>query len=194
MNISENLIVNLSDLQRISILLAGSDNNKSVKGRLWFQKEIFLIVNNIEHLKHYADFEADYMGPYSESLEEELIQLELDGILKTDNYKIYLTEYGMKISKILSEKIKDKELLNIIFDLKKLLNDLSEDELLAFIYISFPDFTVESTKYEKLKPKLKNIAFRLYKKGKISVGKASEISGLPISNILLKEKQVGNSF
>lgn len=189
MDFNENVINNLSDLQKIAILLAASNDNEPIKGRLWFQKEIFLIINNLESLKQYADYEADYMGPYSESLEEELIQLELEGILETNNYRISLTDIGEEISKILGRKIRQKEILDMISNFKELLNDLSEDELLAFIYTSFPELSVESTKYEKLKPKLRKIAIRLYKKGKISIGKASEISGLP-TNKLLKEVRI----
>lgn len=191
MNLTKNISENLTDLQKIIILLISSNQNEPIRGRLWLQKEIFLISNNIKPLKEYADFEADYMGPYSEILEEEESQLELDGILETKNYRIELSDLGKELSKTLIKNIRNKEILNIISDFKNLLNDLPEDEMLAFIYMSFPDMKQESTKYEQLKHKLKNLAIRLYKKNKISIGKASEISGIPISEFMDELKTVG---
>lgn len=185
------ILKTLTDLQRIVILLANSNNREPIKGRLWLQKEVYLISNNIDQIKEHADYEGDYMGAYSETLEEELIQLEIDGILETKNYRILLTNVGEELANVLEEKIENKEILNIISDFKDLLNDMSQQELLAFIYTSFPDMTKESTVYEKLKPKLVNIAIQLYKKGKISIGKASEIAGISIAELNEKIKSTG---
>ncbi len=53
-----------------------------------------------------------------------------------------------------------------LVDSKKFLNDLSRDELLGYIYQVFPDTSGESVAFEKIKPRLKNIALNLLKKEK----------------------------
>jgi len=75
--------------------------------------------------------------------------------------------------------------------IKSELNDLTEDELLGFIYFTFPEMTIESVKFEKIKPKRMNIALSLYAKSKISLGKALEIAGMNIDTFIKEAKLKG---
>ena len=169
-------INHLSTTQRYIILLLRANDNRSIKGKLWLQKIMFLISQNIEELEEDADFEEDLMGPYSETIAEEFNQLIFEKIINI-RYPHNLSLHGTNIAEILINEISEEE-REIIEDMKNFVNDLTDDDLLGFIYFSYPNFTEESIKYEKIKEKRVDIALSLYEKNKTSLGKASIISGL----------------
>lgn len=190
MDIKDRILENLTETQRYILLLLSSNNYEPIKGKLWFQKELFLLSKNSDELAEQTDFEADFMGPYSESAEEELEQLEFAKIIEKEGNKLKLTALGQEITRIL-EKNSSGEEKETIADFKEVLNDLTEDELLGFIYFTFPDMIKESIKIEKIKPKRKNIALSLYSKSKISLGKALEIAGMNIDTFIKEAKSKG---
>jgi predicted HTH domain antitoxin len=183
MNFIEKIIKHLSELQKISILLLASNNFEPIKGKLWFQKEMYLLSKNINLLEEESDFEPDLLGPNSETLDEELEELEDIKIVKEDENKRILTTLGQEIAKILISKT-DKESLKIISDMKNFFNDMTKDEILGYVYFSFPEMTEESIEYKNILAKRKEIAISLFKKRKVSLGKASEIAGLPIEDFM----------
>lgn len=189
MNFEEKILRTLTDIQSIIILLANA-GNIPIKGRTWLQKEMFLLAERIEQIREDASYEADLMGPYSDVIEEELTQLENLGIVSIDDNKISITQSGKQIAKIL-EKKEPVEVLQYIKDYKEFLNDLSQDELLCFVYSSRPDMTEESVKYEKLKPKMEKVLLDLVMKEKISKSRAAELLNKDLEYIIdkLKDKQ-----
>ena len=189
MNFEEKVLRTLTDIQSIIILLANA-GNIPIKGKTWLQKEMFLLAERVEKVREDASYEADLMGPYSDVIEEELTQLEKIGIVSIDDNKISITYRGKKIARIL-EKKEAVEVLQYIKDYKEFLNDLSQDELLCFVYSSRPDMTKESVKYEKLKPKMEKVLLNLVIKEKISKSRAAELLNKDVEYILdkLKDKQ-----
>lgn len=179
----------LSDIQKVSILLLGSNLCEQVRGKLWYQKELFLIAKNIPQLEEETDFEEDFLGPYSEIADSELEQLKIENIVEPK--KLKLTTFGKKISNVLSSK-SSKNLLQLISDIKSFANNLSNDELLGFIYFSYPTFTTESLEFDRIKKNRLPISISLFEKGKISLGKAAEIAGISQEEMikLLKEKGI----
>ena len=123
------------------------------------------------------------------NVDEELEQLLLNDLVEVEQNKIKLTKIGEEVAKKIVQNL-DPSSLKIIAELKEFLNDLSQDELLAFIYFSYPDMVEESIKYEQILPKRKEIALRVYKKEKVSLEKAAEIAGLSIEAFrdLLKDE------
>ena len=190
MDIKKRILENLTETQKYTLLLLSANNYEPVKGKLWFQKELFLLAKNSDELAEQADFEADFMGPYSESAEEELEQLEFAKVVENEGNKLKLTGLGRDIAEILEKNTSDEE-KEMIEDFKSELNDLTEDELLGFIYFTFPEMTTESVKFEKIKPKRMNIALSLYAKSKISLGKALEIAGMNIDTFIKEAKLKG---
>ena len=190
MDIKKRILENLTETQKYTLLLLSANNYEPVKGKLWFQKELFLLAKNIDELAEQTDFEADFMGPYSESADEGLEQLEFAKVVENEGNKLKLTGLGRDIAEIL-EKNNSEEEKEMIEDFKSELNDLTEDELLGFIYFTFPDMTSESVKIEKIKPKRKNIALSLYAKSKISIGKALEIAGMNLDTFIIEAKLKG---
>ena len=189
MNFEEKVLRTLTDIQSMIILLANA-GNIPIKGRTWLQKEMFLLAERIEKIREDTSYEPDLMGPYSDVLEEELVQLENLGIISIDDNKISITSSGKQIAKIL-EKKESAEVLQYINDYKEFLNDLSQDELLCFVYSARPDMTKESVKYEKLKPKMEKVLLNLVIKEKISKSRAAELLNKDLEYILdkLKSKQ-----
>lgn len=190
MDIKKRIFENLTETQKYTLLLLSANNFEPIKGKLWYQKELFLLSKNNEELAEDADFEPDFMGPYSEIADEELEQLESARVVGKEGNKLKLTGLGQKIAKIIGENatVEEKEMIE---DFKNVLNDLTEDELLGFIYFTFPEMTEESIKIRKIYPKRKNIALNLYAKSKISFGKALEISDISIDDFIKEAKLRG---
>lgn len=183
----------LTNLQKVSILLLAAKDFEPIKGKLWFQKELFLLSKNSQNLEKEANFEADFMGPYSESADVSLEQLMLSGIAEKEENSnaIRLTPLGRAISKQIQKSV-NQEKIELFDDFKNFLNNLSQEELLGFIYFSYPEMKLESLKFEGILPKRKFIALSLFKKHKISLEKASEIAGISVEKFIqfLRERKI----
>lgn len=174
------------------MLLLREKNFEAVKGKLWLQKEMFIILSNLDKLKNFLDFEPYFFGPHSESVDVALEQLEKSGLVRFEGNKISLTHEGEGLANVLASKA-SSENIELVREIKELLNDLSKDELLAFVYFTFPEMTKESLEIENIKRRRKKLALKLYRKGKISLAKAAEISGLSIEEFMsiLRKEQIG---
>jgi len=182
-------VEHLSITQKVAILLLSAKSFQPIKGKLWFQKEFFLVAENLSQLQEETDFEEDLLGPYSEIVDEELEQLRLEGIV--EKRKLQLTPLGREIAKSLQSKVSNN-FLQLVSDIKSFLNDLTEDELLGFIYFSYPYMTTESIRYKQIEENRQQIAISLYRKGKVSLGKASQIAGISQEDFIekLREKRI----
>jgi uncharacterized protein YwgA len=184
---SQDLIDSLSDLDKIALLLLHANNDSPVRDELFYQKEFFLISDYMLDIKDEADFAPDSLGPYSEAAEVSLNNLRSYKLVDRVNEGFKLTEKGQKISEMVEREVSSKY-KEAIFDFKKLLNDLTKDELLAFIYFSFPDFTNESIIRQGVIRKREPTIMSLYKKNKISLARAASLAGLCIEDFLDKMK------
>lgn len=170
--------------QKYAILLVGANNNEPITGKVWFQKELFLVSQNISRLEDEAEFEGSLMGPYSENADAELEQLRIEGVVEL-NGKIRLTVTGQEVAKKLETRA-SKETREVISEMKSFLNDMSEDELLGFIYFSYQNMVIESIKLEEITRKRGEIAISLYRKRKVSLGRAALIAGLSQEDFIEK--------
>jgi predicted HTH domain antitoxin len=186
---SDNIENYLTLTQKYATLLVGANKNEPITGKVWFQKELFLVSQNIPRLEDETEFEGSLMGPYSENADAELDQLRIEGIVEL-NGKIRLTAIGQELAKKLETRA-SKETMEVISEMKSFLNDLSEDELLGFIYFSYPSMVIESIKFEDIKRKRGEIGVSLYRKRKVSLGKAALIAGLSQEDFI-KKAQANN--
>lgn len=179
----------LSITQKIAILLLSANLFEPIRGKLWYQKELFLIAENIPRLREDTDFEEDFLGPFSETARDELKQLQIEGIV--DKRKLRLTPLGIRIAKLLESKA-NKNLLQLISETKSFLNGLTKDELLGFVYFSYPEMKTESIEFNQIEKNRQPIAISLYGKKKVSLGKAAEIAGLSQEEFIeiLREKGI----
>lgn len=175
------------EIHRFMILLA---DGKPVRGRLKLQKMIFVLTESIEDLNCEASYAPDYFGPYSETVDYEYSYLKNIGILHEHHNEIFLTNIGKGIMEILRGKTDDR-LLHMVKECKELLNDLTEHELLAYIYSAYPDMAGESTEYEKIQSENEDLILSLIKKGKISSGRGAELLHTTMSHIIKKMNEKG---
>ncbi len=82
---------------------------------------------------------------------------------------------GKEISKMASLK---EPLKDIVDDFKRFVCSLKEDELLAFIYTTFPEYKYDSEVWERIRKSMPSIASSMLKKGAISYSKALDMSGM----------------
>lgn len=178
-------------VKKYSLLLLNAIDNEPIKGKTIFMKELFLISKNILELEEITDFEADNYGPSSDYVSNTLEDLEVVKLLNKINGRYMLTDSGKEIVDIIKKDISENE-VDMIEDMKRLCNNLNTDEILALVYYTYPEMTIESLVKDKIESKREKIALSLLKKGKVSIGKASEIAGFPMNSFykLLKEKKI----
>lgn len=189
MSEADELIEDMSELQKFIVLLLDSKNQEPISGKtsfkkeLHFQKELFFIAKNIPELEKEASFDYDFYGPYSDNAKEGVKALALDEIVDDRQTSMMLSNLGKEIAEKLRKKY-PKDVLELLSEIKELLNDISEDELLTLVYVTVPKYARESLIWEKLSKNRVNIAISLYKKKKISIGRAVEIADVPLEKLL----------
>ena len=186
MGIKEKILEDGDELHKFIILLANA-NGESIKGRLKLQKMMYLLSDKIEEIKEQSSYDADNYGPYSEVVDEEERYLEQIGVLTSSPGEIALTEAGKEIAQEMS-KNEDEKILKVLNEYKKFLNDMTGNELLAYIYSAYPDMTEESVEYENLKPNIENHILSLIRKQKISSQRAAELLDRSQDYIIKKMK------
>jgi len=175
----------------VEILILGvlyANDAEPLRGKLWLQKIVFILDRNIEEIN--AIFDGYKIGPYSEKVDLALEQFRgSDYIIIDKNYKIYLTSKGIEIAKQAYSLISKKR-RKIIDDVKKFMNSLTRIELIAFIYSSFPEMTEDSDIKNEFERTRFDASISLLKKNKVSLEKAAEIAGYPLSKYLEKIKNL----
>jgi len=179
----EDIVEDLTDLDLAILQLLHAGNDDPLKGKVAYQKEMFLIADYIDKIKELAEFIPHTFGPYSEAAENEIGNLRSLGLVREEGHKYRITDNGVAALRKAKSVFSEEE-IEAIHDFKKFLNDLSEDELLLFIYVSHPEFTKESAVYEGVIRKRIPTAITLYKKGKVSLDKAAFLAGLPVEKFL----------
>src|SRR3989339_1850396 len=100
----DDIIEDMSELQKYIVLLLSANDKESIKGKTWFQKELFLIAKNIKEVGEEASFDSDMYGPYSENAKEQLEDLELDEVVTKDGSTVSLSKLGSQIALRLEQK------------------------------------------------------------------------------------------
>ncbi len=176
----------LNLVDKFILLLLDAKNSEPIPGPLYLQKEMYLLQNVFPELEAEINYEPYFLGPYSEIVSDEVEQLASSGLVRATAGKIKLTPEGSHIVNII-KKTSDKKVIQKIKEFKELLNDLTEDELLAFIYFTYPspdELEQESVEYKDLLPKRRMLAVSLYRKDKISAQKAAQLAGCGLEDFL----------
>jgi hypothetical protein len=179
----QDIIEDLSSLDIIILSLLHARNNEPVKGNLFFQKEMFVITDYIEEIKDPADYQPYLHGAWSEACKVHLKNLKSLSLVES-NDNIRLSHNGEKVISSIKSPLLSKDNIDAIEDFKEFLNSLTRQELLLFSYVSYPKFAEESTTYKDVMSRRVPTAISLYKKRKISLGKAVFLSGLNIDEFL----------
>lgn len=160
--------------------LLNDKDQEPINGKTRLMKELFFISLNVPSLDKIFEFEPDNYGPSSDVVIgylDEMSQMKLITAKhrSQDDYTIYsIGEYGKKF--LQEEELSlDNELIS---EIKELCRGITNDELLALTYFSFPEMTEESLVKDRIWAKRDKLALGLYRKNKVSLEKAVEISGL----------------
>jgi len=165
----------------LHLLHAGG--NSAVRGDVLFQKELFLIGDYIERIGDDADFVPHIFGPYSEAAEVALGELVSLGLVRRSEGGYTLTPDGVRVWEKVRSVFPDDE-SGAIDDFKVFLNDLSVDEVLLFIYITYPEYTRESARLRDILRRRVPLSVSLYRRGKVSLEKAAFLAGMNIESYL----------
>lgn len=165
----------------LHLLHAGG--NSAVRGDVLFQKELFLIGDYIEEVGDDADFTPHIFGPYSEAAEVALGELISLGLVRRSEGGYTLTPDGVRVWEKVCSVFHTEE-SGAIEDFKVFINDLSVDEVLLFVYITYPEYTRESARLRDILKKRVPLSASLYRKGKVSLEKAAFLAGMNIESYL----------
>lgn len=173
------LVPRLNPVQKYALLYASARDGEPVRGKLWYQKGIFLLMQKVPELTADLAYEPALMGPLSEALEWEIDQLEGLGLLDKMNSAFTPSEFGARSSEIIRDETSESD-LEYIEEVKELLNDLPKDELLVLVYTLYPDMTVESKEVKRILPGRKRLAANLYGKKKVGLEMGARMADLTI--------------
>jgi len=149
--------------EELILLCLGANNYSPVKTKIQYQKILFLFSNFKPKYLELFEYEPYNFGPYSEPAESIIEDFMVMGFVNKTNSQFFLTEKGKEIVENI-KKNTDSELLDILDSLKNLANNLSDKELMTFIYLTFPEYTKNSTIWDKLKLELPTLIQSLEKK------------------------------
>lgn len=176
----------LSGPGRLVLLLLDAAGSAPIPGRTHLQKEAFVVSRAVPALADDLGFEPYLMGPHSSVLADEAEQLELSELVTAANGPLVLTAAGKAYAAQIERRLPEHDWLRVT-ELKSLLNDMTRDELLAFVYFGLVEEPLEeeSEEYERLVPIRGRLARSLLKKGKVSPSRAAEIAGVALEQFLI---------
>jgi len=174
----ERVVNQLSAVERCTLMLLYAAGGK-VRGKLWYQKEMFELSGAFKDLAEELDFNAYSYGPFSEGLDEYRDMLENSGLIR----ELKLTEKGREIAEKLWKQGSERE-KEIIEGIAKFLENLDDEELLLYIYVTSPQMAEKSDVKEKILQKRVEIALRMLQNRKVSTGLAAKLAGLPLTKLI----------
>jgi hypothetical protein len=175
----------LNEVDEYILALLASSHGTPLPGKLHLQKEMFLLQRAFPDLRDQLDFEPYFLGPHSFIVDDEATELAQSEYVQMDDRGLSLAPRGRAIADKVLESL-PRERLQRIAEYKDLLNDLPNDELLAFIYFGFPSTEVEheSAEYRRILPRRLDLARALFRKGKVSAERAAEIGGVSLEDFI----------
>jgi len=174
----------LGIVERYVLAVLGARNREAVPGKLHLQKHLFLLSKMNPKLAEKSGFVPYLKGPWSEEVENALEDLRALALIElNEGERIRLSDLGSDIYEEMKDDIPD-EISEQVEEVKDLLNDMTEEELLVFLYVTHPDMTQESVMVERAMRHRREAAERLYREGKVSLEKAAEVAGMRLSDFL----------
>lgn len=157
------------------VLLAVGALGQPLRSKVKMQKLIFLIGNVIEGLHEDLGYEPHLYGPYSDKVDYMAEDLEGLGYIEHEGSRFSLTPKGEDEYEQLNPSEDVRELVE---DFKDFINDMTDDEVLTYIYTFFPAYIDEATEWERLKKDRVSRSVRLLRREKVSMSKAAAMAGM----------------
>ncbi len=177
----------LQDLGLVHKFILGlllDDGAEPIPDTLHLQKAMFLLALARPRLGEECEFAPHYMGPYSENVENAFKDLTTSGLVQAEKYGKVLRINPKALSEVrVLEKHMPPDAKEHIHDVKALLNDLNEEEVLVFTYFTYPDMTNRSEVLDKALAHRVPAALSLYRKGKVSLERAAKLAGMTLGDM-----------
>ena len=171
--------------QMVSLLGIGP-----VDGRAKLQGMFFLVTYKVPEAGPVLRYAPGRHGPYSEVVGDALEHLVAGGMITEGPGGISLTDRGREAGAAIRGGM-DPWIMRLLGAYRDALNDLTGDELLAFMYTLFPDMAAESEDHDRIMSDLEPLVMALVKKEKISSGRAAELLGVTQDKIFNNMRRMG---
>ncbi len=131
------------------LLLLNGDNRHPIDGITRFEKLVFLtqkeVLDKSDNIKIKFDFGPDRFGPLSMEIYDELDFLKSVGMIEEgDGRKYEITDKGVRfLEKKTFERV-NEDMRKHISNIKETYGKGKLNDLLKYVYITYPDFTVNS--------------------------------------------------
>ena len=178
MDAAQGMLVTHKPLHRLVVLLAASNGGEPIRGKTKLQKMAFMLTEGEDREYGPCGYDADNYGPYSGIVDEAAGRLEYVGALRTDGRDISVTQLGKEIAGRIAAG-EDSRTLAMIDMYKEMFNDLTADELLAYVYSAYSYTATRSLVYNRIASNMERHVMSMLKKGKITSERASELLGRP---------------
>ncbi|MPN09843.1 hypothetical protein SDC9_157135 [bioreactor metagenome] len=143
---------------------------------VYIQKILFLTYESLPNIfENQLDFQKHKKGPIAGVIEENIHIFSSSRLI--EGFGFGLSDWGNELYYLIEPRVKEP-LKSTLLDYKDFVIDLTEDELLTFIYARFPEYSANSEEWDRLKPKRVKHALSMLKKEKISVSMAAEIADM----------------
>lgn len=168
------------------LVLLGLKDSRGVKTAdiLRINKELryFQYLTRVENI----EFSPFNLGDVSDEIKENLDDLVEYGLIEQDTEgKYFLTKGGENAEKEISPELGSEEIKTLTFS-KEQLNDLSDDEVLGFMYFLLPETAKHSKVIGRIEKNKERIVKSLYEKGKVSAKTAANWLGVSKRELLDK--------
>lgn len=160
----------------------------SVQGETWLQKEMYALSRIFPEIAEDADFEAYRYGSFSESVDEVKDQYENSKYVdRNARGGIELSPKGRELAEDVWASASDDE-RQAVREVKKVFNDMNLDELLLYMYRTYPETAENSSVRDRVLGNRFRLAVSLYRKEKVSYQKAAELADMRLDEFMRRVK------
>lgn len=186
------LVSQLDKIERFFFMLLYAPIDGSlfvpVKGETWLQKEMYALSRIFPDIEEDTGFEAYHYGSFSERIDEIKDQYKNSKYVTKDTRgQLQLSAKGSELAKEVW-RVAPIEERRFVQKVKRIYNDMEMDELLLFMYWTFPETAEESNVRERIMANRHRLAINLYNKGKVSYQKAAELAGMRLDDFMQQVK------
>ena len=189
MELHRKILGALDPPQRLIVLLAASGGGAPIMGQTKLQKMMFLLSKMSNDMVEQCGYSADNYGPYSEIVGEAARRLGEIGVLCFDDSggSISITPAGRRVAEEIAGE-EDDDTLDIIDSCKDMLNDLPDDEALAYVCLSYPSMAGRPAVHDRVRRGAERHVMSMLRKEKISSERAAELLGMPLDYVLRRAR------
>ncbi|MDA7941882.1 MAG: hypothetical protein MPJ02_06415 [Nitrosopumilus sp.] len=162
-----------------------------VRGGAKLQKMLFLLADDLQDAGRHPGYLPYDHGPHSRAVGDNPGYLEGAGMVSVDPDGISLADRGMSALDGARRRL-DGAVLELIDDYKEFLNDMDPEEVLAFVYCSFPTMARPPEEYGPVSGRLDDLITSVAGKKKITVQRGAELLGISHERMIDRMKRAGS--